>query len=74
VLKLLPREKTFDVSVVYLFVSPETFDVIKIITYNSYEDETQIEFKDIVFKQKLDDALFNFDIPQGIEVLQLDEQ
>lgn len=74
VLKLLPREKTFDVSVVYLFVLPKTFEVIKIVTYNSYEDETQIEFRDIVFKQKLDESLFNFNIPQGIEVLQLDEQ
>lgn len=74
VLKLLPREKTFDVSVIYLFISTKTFEVIKIVTYNSYEDETRIEFKDIVFKQKLDESLFNFKIPQGIEVLHLDEQ
>ena len=74
VLKLLPIEKTFDVSVIYLFVSINTFEVVKIITYNSYEDETRIEFKDIQFKQKLDESLFNFNIPQGIEVLHLDEQ
>lgn len=74
VLKLLPKEKTFDVSVIYLFVSTKTFEVVKIVTYNSYEDETRIEFKDIVFKQKLDESLFNFNIPQGIEVLYLDEQ
>jgi outer membrane lipoprotein carrier protein len=73
VLKLLPREKTFDVSVVYLSVSTKTFEVVKIVTYNSYEDETRIEFKDIQFKQKLDESLFNFNIPQGIEVLHLDE-
>ena len=74
VLKLLPREKTFDVSVIYLFVSTKTFEVTKIVAYNSHEDETRIEFKDIVFKQKLDESLFNFKIPQGIEVLHLDEQ
>ena len=74
VLKLLPKEKTFDVSVIYLFVSTKTFEVVKMVTYNSYEDETRIEFKDIVFKQKLDESLFNFNIPQGIEVLHLDEQ
>jgi outer membrane lipoprotein carrier protein len=73
VLKLLPREKTFDVSVIYLFVSTKTFEVVKIVTYNSYEDETRIEFKNIEFKQKLDESLFNFNIPQGIEVLHLDE-
>ncbi len=74
VLKLLPKEKTFDVSVIYLTVSTKTFEVVKIVTYNSYEDETRIEFKDIEFKQKLDESLFNFKIPQGIEVLNLDEQ
>jgi len=73
VLKLLPREKTFDVSVIYLSVSKKTFDVVKIVTYNSYGDETQIELSDIQFKQKLDDSLFNFKIPQGVEVLHLDE-
>ena len=74
VLKLLPREKTFDVSVIYLFVSTKTFEVVKIVTYNSYEDETRIEFKDIQFKRKLDESLFNFNIPEGVEVLHLDEQ
>ena len=74
VLKLLPREKTFDVSVIYLFVSTKTFEVVKIVTYNSYEDETRIEFKDIQFKRKLDESLFNFNIPEGVEVLNLDEQ
>ena len=74
VLKLLPIEKTFDVSVIYLFVSTKTFEVVKIVTYNSYEDETRIEFKDIRFKQKLDESLFNFNIPEGVEVLHLDEQ
>ncbi len=74
VLKLLPREKTHDVSVIYLFVSTKTFEVVKIVTYNSYEDETRIELDNIQFKQKIDDSMFNFKIPQGVEVLHLDEQ
>jgi len=74
VLKLFPREKTFDVSVIYLSVSKKTFEVVKIVTYNSYGDETRIELSDIQFKQKLDDSMFSFKIPQGVEVLHLDEQ
>ncbi|MGD9105245.1 MAG: outer membrane lipoprotein chaperone LolA [Desulfobacterales bacterium] len=73
ILKLLPREKTLDVSIIYLFVSTKTFEVVKIVTYNSYEDETRIEFRNIQFKQKLDESLFNFKMPQGVEVLHLDE-
>jgi len=67
-------EKTFDVSVIYLSVSKKTFEVVKIVTYNSYGDETRIELSDIQFKQKLDDSMFSFKIPQGVEVLHLDEQ
>ena len=74
VLKLLPRERTFDVSVIYLSVSKKTFEVVKIVTYNSYGDETRIELSNIQFKQKLDDSMFSFKIPQGVEVMHLDEQ
>ena len=73
ILKLLPREKTFDVSVIYLSVSKKTYDVVNIVTQNSYGDETRIELSNIQLKQKLDDALFNFKIPQGVEVLEIDE-
>ena len=73
VLKLLPREKTFDVSVIYLFISTNNFEVLKIVTYNSYGDETRIELDNIWFKQKIDDSMFNFKIPKGVEILHLDE-
>ncbi|MEE8552783.1 MAG: outer membrane lipoprotein carrier protein LolA [Desulfobacterales bacterium] len=73
VLKLLPKEKTFDVSVIYLSVSAMTFDVFRIVTYNSYGDETRIALSNIQFKLNLDDSMFSFQIPKGVEVLQLDE-
>jgi outer membrane lipoprotein-sorting protein len=74
VLKLLPRQKTFDVTVIYLFISTKNFEVGKIVTYNSYGDETRIKLDNIRFKQKMDDSMFNFKIPQGVEILHLDEQ
>ncbi len=73
-LKLLPREKAFDVSVIYLSVSTRTFDVVRIVTENSYGDETRIVFNDIQFRKKIDDSMFSFKLPQGIEVLNLDEK
>ncbi|MBW1724456.1 MAG: outer membrane lipoprotein carrier protein LolA [Deltaproteobacteria bacterium] len=72
-LKLLPREKAFDVSVIYLSVSTKTFDVVKIVTVNSYGDETLIVFRDIQFRKKIDDSMFSFKLPEGVEVLNLDE-
>ena len=72
-LKLLPREKAFDVSAIYLSVSTKTFDVVRIVTVNSYGDETLIVFSDIQFRKKIDDSMFSFKLPEGVEVLNLDE-
>jgi len=74
VLKLLPKEKTYDIAEIYLWISRNTFDVVRILTYNSYGDETRIVFNNIQLKQELDDSLFSFEITEGIEVLNLDEQ
>jgi outer membrane lipoprotein carrier protein len=74
VLKLLPREKTYDIVEIFLWISRNTFDVVKILTYNSYGDETRIVFNNIQLKEKLDDSLFTFKVPKGTEVLNLDEQ
>ena len=72
-LKLLPVEKKFDISLLTLTVSAKTFDVIRIITYNSYGDETRIELSDIRLEQNLGDTLFTFQIPENVETLYLDE-
>jgi outer membrane lipoprotein carrier protein len=50
-----------------------TFDVFRIVTHNSYGDETRIALSNIQFKLNLDDSMFSFQIPEGVEVLQLDE-
>ena len=72
-LKLKPLEKTLDVTDIRLFVTPNTFTVIRVVTYNSYGDENRIEFLNHRFKADLEDSLFNFDVPPGTDVLQLDE-
>lgn len=73
VLKLLPNRREFDISFISLLISAGTFDVLQVSTYNFDGDETRIELKDIEFKEELDEALFHFEIPEGIDVLQLEE-
>jgi len=73
-LKLIPFKKTPDLAVIYILISTKTSDLTEIITYNAYQDETRIKFTDIEFKQHLDDAIFTFDIPAGIDVVRFDEQ
>ncbi len=73
VLKLLPKEKKFDIAVIYLTVSKETFELVRIVTYNSYEDETRIEMSNFQFNQQLNDSLFTFIIPSGADILQIED-
>lgn len=72
-LKLFPLTKTLDVSVVYLSVDKKTFNIVRIVTLNSYGDTTRIDLKAIRTNRQLDDALFKFQIPKGVEILHLEE-
>lgn len=72
-LKLIPREKTLDISEISLMVSRQTFNVLQVMTLNFYGDETRIDLINFAFGADLDDSLFSFTIPQGVDVLQIDE-
>jgi outer membrane lipoprotein carrier protein len=72
-LKLIPREKTLDISEIRLMVSRKTFNVLQVMTLNFYGDETRIDLINFAFGVDLDDSLFSFTIPQGTDVIQIDE-
>ena len=72
-LKLVPVEKTMDVADIRISVSKIRFAIMRVITQNFYGDETRIEFMNSEFDLNLDDALFSFKIPEGVDILQLDE-
>jgi outer membrane lipoprotein carrier protein len=71
-LRLLPLQEEIDLSEIYLSVSKRTFKVDKIVTYNPYGDETRIDLINSRFDQVPDAALFTFDIPEGVDVLNLE--
>jgi outer membrane lipoprotein carrier protein len=68
-----PREKTLDISEIRLMVSRQTFNVLQVMTLNFYGDETRIDLINFAFGVDMDDSLFSFTIPQGVDVLQIDE-
>jgi outer membrane lipoprotein carrier protein len=72
-LKLVPKKKQHDMAFVYLLISKHTSEVLQIVTYNSYGDQTIIDLSEFQFRQKFDDATFSFTPPQGTDILQLDE-
>jgi len=69
-LKLTPRESTFDIAFIIMTIARATSDVIEVVTTNKYDDTTRIVFHDIKFQQTFPDALFEFQIPEGTDVLE----
>ena len=69
-LRLTPREGAFDIAFITMTISRATHDVIEVVTTNQYDDTTRIVFRDITFQQVFPDSLFEFEIPEGTDVLQ----
>jgi outer membrane lipoprotein carrier protein len=69
-LRLTPREGAFDIAFITMTISRATNDVIEVVTTNQYDDTTRIVFRDITFQQVFPDSLFEFEIPEGTDVLQ----
>ena len=74
VLKLIPRKKSAEVTEVYITISKHADTIDQILTKNGYGDETRIQINKYRFNQDLAEELFVFEIPNGADVLQLDQQ
>lgn len=71
-LQLLPLKPTPDLAEIILSVAKTTYQVDQVITHNAHGDETRIVLKDYRFNLDPDENLFTFDIPEGIDVIELD--
>jgi outer membrane lipoprotein carrier protein len=72
-LRLVPREKTLNISQIRLYVVPGAFTIARIVTLDDYGDDTRIDIVNTQFNVELDPALFKFDIPPGADVQKIDE-
>ena len=73
VIKLLPKQQTVGIAKIYLAISKTTFKIKKIITQNEYDDENVIELVNSKFNLNLDESLFSFIVPEGTDVIRMDE-
>jgi len=71
-LQLQPLKPTPELADIILSVAKTTYQVDQVITHNAYGDETRIVLGGYQFNLIPDESLFNFDIPEGIDVIQLD--
>ncbi|MFH1980430.1 MAG: outer membrane lipoprotein carrier protein LolA [Pseudomonadota bacterium] len=72
-LQLLPRTPQADIARILVTVNKKSYEVVDIVTINTQNDETRIELRDIVFQDSLPDSLFRFKIPEGVDIVSLDE-
>jgi outer membrane lipoprotein carrier protein len=72
-LKLIPHQKQLDLSAIFLNIDKKTFDIKNVQTLNAYNDETRIEFSNLIFDPDMKASLFDFQIPDGADVVKLDE-
>jgi outer membrane lipoprotein carrier protein len=72
-LRLVPREKTLNISQIRLYVVPGAFTIARIVTLDDYGDDTRIDIVNTQFNVELDPGLFKFDIPPGADVQKIDE-
>jgi len=70
---LLPHKTVPDFKKLYLVFNPKTGDIKELITLNAYDDKTRIQFKNVKFDKKITDDSFSFKIPDGADVVQLEQ-
>ena len=71
-LRLVPKNPSPDLADVVLSVAKSNFQVDQVITHNQYGDETLIVLNNYQFNLNPKDELFRFQIPQGVDVVQID--
>ena len=73
VLRLAPQQDHMNVQEIFLTLSKKTFDIVQSDTINAFGDRTKLRFSHFTFNQGLAPSLFQFEIPKGTDVLQLDQ-
>lgn len=72
-LQLLPRTPQADIARILVTVDNASKKVVEIVTVNVNDDETRIDLSGIVFHDTLPDSMFNFNIPDGVDIVRIDE-
>lgn len=72
-LQLTPMKPTPDIAKIILSVGKTSYQVDQVVTYNAYGDETKITLTNYQFGKAPKDKLFTFDIPEGTDVVEIDQ-
>jgi outer membrane lipoprotein carrier protein len=70
-LKLVPNQSQVDLMAIELEIDGRTYDLLRIITFNVYGDETRIDLKNVNFDNVPTASQFRFEIPEGFDVVKM---
>jgi outer membrane lipoprotein carrier protein len=70
-LKLVPKRSSAELMAIDLEIDKTTFDLVRIVTFNVYGDETRIDLKNVDFDKVPPESRFRFDVPDGADVVQM---
>jgi outer membrane lipoprotein carrier protein len=73
-LELTPHVPRSNLSYLYLWISKDTFHIVRSKVVNPFDDTTTIKFDNIRFNQDLKSSFFVFEIPAGTEVIKMDAE
>jgi outer membrane lipoprotein carrier protein len=68
-LRLRPREKDGDVGALELELAPGTYDIVGAVVTDATGGMTRWRFSDLERNVALDDTLFSFVVPEGVDVV-----
>ncbi len=69
--ELIPRDKAQNLSKMILLADKKNFQIIGSRVYDNLGNKTEMIFSDIRTNPPLDEATFQFEVPQGVELIDL---
>ena len=68
---LVAKWKNPDITSIIIRISQKKSEIVRVVTYNLYDDTTLFEFSNIQFK-KIDPGIFEFKVPSGVNIIDMD--
>jgi len=65
------KKKNPDITSIFIRISQKKSEIVRVVTYNHYDDTTLFEFSNIQFK-KIDAGVFEFKVPSGANIIDMD--
>ena len=71
IVELIPRDKAQNLTKMVLLADKKNFQIIGSRVYDNLGNKTEMIFSDIRRNPALDDATFQFEVPKGVELIDL---